>query len=134
MQLGDAERLGQVVVGAGVERIDLLLLLRARRQHDDRPPRPAAQAADQLGAVAIGQPEVDEEEVDAAVAGQRLAVARGRRLEHDMAFGLQRRREQATDRRFVLDHEHVRRRDGAASDAASPIEAAGSRRLRQGQA
>ena len=35
-QLADAERLGQVVVGAGVERLDLVLVLAARRDHDDR--------------------------------------------------------------------------------------------------
>ena len=35
-QLGDAERLRQVVVGAGVERLDLVVLLGACREHDDR--------------------------------------------------------------------------------------------------
>ena len=107
MQFGHAEGLGQVVVRPRIEGLDLLLLLRSRRQHDDRPPRPAAQAADEIAAVAIRQPEVDEEQVDAAIAGQRLAVARVGRLEHLVALGLQRGAQQPPDRLLVLDHQHV---------------------------
>ena len=41
-QLADAERLGDVVIGASVERRDLVGLLAARREHDDRHGRPLA--------------------------------------------------------------------------------------------
>ena len=68
-QLADAERLGQVVVGAGVERRDLVVLAAARRQHDDRHRRPLAQVADEVDAVAVGQSEVEQHQVGRARAG-----------------------------------------------------------------
>ena len=50
-QLVHAERLGDVVVGAGIERRDLVGLRLAHRQHDDRHLGPAPQALDHLDAV-----------------------------------------------------------------------------------
>ena len=44
-QLVDAERLGDVVVGAGIERGDLLVLVADGREDEDRDVRPAAQLA-----------------------------------------------------------------------------------------
>jgi len=35
-QLADAERFGEVIIGAGVQRVDLVLLVGAGRQHDNR--------------------------------------------------------------------------------------------------
>ncbi len=64
-----AERLGQVVVRTGVERLDLVGLLRARGQHDDRDRRPAAEIADEVDAVAIGKSEVEDDEIRLARAG-----------------------------------------------------------------
>ena len=60
-QLADAERLGDVVVGAGVERRDLVGLLAARREHDDRHRRPFAQPPDHLEPVEVGQAEVQDD-------------------------------------------------------------------------
>src|ERR1700733_3598970 len=68
-QLRRTERLGDVVVGAGIQRGDLLLLHGARRQHHDRHLRPAAHAADHVQAVLVGQPQVDQQQV-------RLVAAR----------------------------------------------------------
>ena len=80
-QLADAERLGNVVVGPGVERRDLVRLLAARREHDDRDRRPGAQPLDHLEPVEVGQAEVQDDHVGLA----RLSLAepvRGRsRLE-----------------------------------------------------
>src|SRR5262245_50219941 len=50
-ELAHAEWLGDVIVGAGVERLDLGALLGARRQHEDRHRRPGADPPDDLDAV-----------------------------------------------------------------------------------
>src|ERR1044072_4444935 len=57
-QFADAERLGEIVVGAGVERSDLVSLVRARRQNDDRHLGPFAQAFHYFYAADVRQPEV----------------------------------------------------------------------------
>ena len=55
-QLVHAERLGHVVVGAGVERGDLVRLAVAGGEHDDRHLRPAPQPADDLEPSMPGSP------------------------------------------------------------------------------
>ena len=74
-QLAGAERLGHVVVGAGVERGDLVALLAARRQHDDRHRAPLAQPPDDLQAVHVGQAEVEDHDVGLARATSTSASA-----------------------------------------------------------
>ena len=54
-QLSHPEGFGDVVVGPGIERVDLLGLLLARRQHDDRDGGPRPKAADHLDTVDAGQ-------------------------------------------------------------------------------
>ena len=66
----DAERFGDVVVGAGVERVDLVAAVRPAGQHDDRDGCPGAQLADDLDAVDVGQAEVEHDQV-----GVRRAAA-----------------------------------------------------------
>jgi hypothetical protein len=62
-QFVDGERLGDVVVGAGVQGVDLVLAAGPTGQHDDRYRGPAAQAVDDVDAVDVGQPEVEDDEV-----------------------------------------------------------------------
>ena len=64
--------LAEVVVGAGVERRDLVALLAARREHDDRHRGPLAQPPHHLEAVHVGQAEVEDHDVGLA----RLAASR----------------------------------------------------------
>ena len=61
-QLVHAERLGDVVVGAGVEGVDLVEAVGPTGQHEDRDVGPAAQPGDDLGAVHVGQAEVEDDE------------------------------------------------------------------------
>src|SRR6185295_3428864 len=68
-QFVDAERFGDVVVGAGVERGDLVGAAGAAGQHDDGDGGPAAEAADDLGALHVGQAEVEDDEVGALAGG-----------------------------------------------------------------
>ena len=62
-QFGDAERLDDVVVGAGIERGDLLDLRLPHRKDQDRHARPFADAPDDLLAVEIRQAEVEDDEI-----------------------------------------------------------------------
>ena len=62
-QLADRERLRHVVVGARVERGDLLVLVADRRDDDDRRLAPRAQLAAHLGAGAVGQQQVEDDRV-----------------------------------------------------------------------
>jgi hypothetical protein len=67
-QLGEAERLGDVVVGAGVQAHDRVHLVGARGQDEDRHGVPlGAQPPGHLQAVHAGQPEVEHTQIDAAL-------------------------------------------------------------------
>jgi hypothetical protein len=69
-ELAHRERLGHVVVGAGIERADLVAGAGPAGQHDDRRPVPAAQLDDDLGATDVGQAEVEDDRVRQSAGGQ----------------------------------------------------------------
>ena len=54
-QFLDRKRLGQIVVGAGIERADFVRILAARRDHNNRHARPCAHRLHHLDAVQIEQ-------------------------------------------------------------------------------
>ena len=58
-----AEGLADVVIGAGVERRDLVPLLASRRQDDDRDGGPLAQPTNHFEAVHVGQSQVDDDDI-----------------------------------------------------------------------
>ena len=68
-ELVHAERLGDVVVGSRVERVDLVGLFATDGEHDDRNLGPAAQAADDFDAVNVGQSDVEQHDVGLVVGG-----------------------------------------------------------------
>ena len=107
-QLADAERLRQVIVGAGVERRDLVVFLGTCRQHQNRDRRPAAQIADHVDAFAIGQAEIEHDQVWPPFAGAQQSGGPVGGLIDGAAFVLQRAANEATDRRLVLDDENTR--------------------------
>ena len=102
-QLRDAGRLGQVVVGAGIERAHLVGLVAARRQHDDGSLRPGPQLADVRLAVAVGQPEVQDHDIGRPRAGFDQALLQSPGFEHAPLLGLERCAHEAADLRLVLD-------------------------------
>src|SRR3989449_7792137 len=104
-QLADAEGLGDIVVRAGVERLDLRALLRARREHQDRHRRPGANAPDHVHAVDVGQAEVDDRQVRLLAAGVDGAARAGAGLDDSIAFGGERGAQEPADLRLVLDDE-----------------------------
>ncbi len=104
-QLGDAKGLGEVVVRAGIERLDLVLLLDARRQHDDRHLAPCAHRTNEVRAVAVGQAEIEDHQVRLARGGIDQTPLQEFGLDHPQPLGLQGLAHEAPDLGFVLDDE-----------------------------
>src|SRR5579859_454308 len=104
-QLIHTERLGNVVVGAGIERLNFTLLFLADREHDDRHLRTLADRATQLDSGHMRHREISHEEVGNPVHGQiQRALPVGGCL-HLIALGLQRSLENARNLRFIVDNE-----------------------------
>ena len=59
-ELHERKRLGQIVVGTGVERANLIRVLAARRDHDNRHARPSAYRLNHLDAIHVGQAQVEQ--------------------------------------------------------------------------
>ena len=117
-QLARAERLGDVVVRARLQRSDLLLLLAHRRQHEDRHLAPLAQ----LRVTSTPSPSGSTRSTIAASGGRtaaRSSASRGRlggdRLKARLA---QHHLQRAQDLRLVVDHQHARRLAGVSAPAA----------------
>ena len=109
-QLGELERLGEVVVGAAVEAGDLVGHAGARRQQQDRHlPAARAQLAQDGEPVAPRQHDVEDEQVVLALerAGEsRLAVVRDVDL---VVLGLQPALDEARHLLLVLDDQDAHR-------------------------
>src|ERR1700761_5677301 len=104
-QLGHGERLGHVVVGPHVEGADLVARAGPAGEHDDRGLGPAPQLDDDLGAVDVRQPQVEDHRVRGALgrAGQRLpSTARGDRV---VLAGPQVDEQGPEQARLILDQE-----------------------------
>jgi hypothetical protein len=88
----EAEGLDQIVVGAGIEQGDLAGGLRARRSHHDRQAAVLADRPHQLGAVAVGQAEVEHDQPGRVVLQHRHRLAERDRGRHREALGGERKR------------------------------------------
>src|SRR3984957_14550114 len=125
-QLVHAERLRHVVIRPRVQRRHLLAFLAPRGQHDDRDRGPAAHAVDDLGAVHVGQPEVQDDHVG-PVAGHRGqaggAVDRGADV---VLPGGQVDAQRAQDGRLVVDDQHAGHDPVSSALVVSALAAAGS--------
>ena len=101
------ERLGHVVVGAGVEGVDLVLAVLAGGQHHDRHAGPAADGGMTSMPSMSGRPRSSSTTSGCARAAEIAAapVAGGRDLP---AAGAQRDRQRVRERRLVVDHEDAR--------------------------
>ncbi len=82
-ELVHREGLGDVVVGAGIERGDLDRFRVARRQDDDRRRAPAPQGGRDGHAVHVGEPEVEDDDVRVLPRGG-VETLLPRRGEHDL--------------------------------------------------
>ena len=70
-----AERLGQIIVGAGVEPGHAVGLADARGQHDHRRGAALAKLSQHFEAIQHGQHHVEDDQVEAALEGARQAGA-----------------------------------------------------------
>ncbi len=103
-QLAHAERLGQVVVGAGrPARRSCRLRRRAPTSTTMGTGRPAAHVADHLQPVAVGQAQVQHQQVGLARAGLGQPVAWRCRPRAPASLGLQRAAHEAAYLRLVLN-------------------------------
>src|SRR6478735_2408649 len=107
-ELGQPERLGDVVFGAELEAHDLIHLGAARAEHDHgHDDLLGAQLAYDLEAVHLRQHHVEDDEVDSAGRGERQPFfAVGRDL-HVVAFGLQVHAQPERDALVVFDDQDV---------------------------
>ena len=113
-QLGEPERLGDVVVGARLEALDGVRLGVERGQHDDR--HDVAAAAQQprhvVAGRALAERDVEQHDVERLVAGRLergVAVGDGG---HAMALALEGAGEHVAQRTVVVDQQDVQRRGG----------------------
>ena len=109
-ELAGSEGLRQVIIGAGVERLDLIVLVGPRGQHEDRHVAPSAHVADEIDAATVGQAEIDDQKVGLARAGLDGAAASCLGLGHAVPLGFERDTHEAADLGIVLDDHDLRRR------------------------
>jgi hypothetical protein len=79
-ELLGAEWLGDVVVGAGVERAHLLVFIAQGAEHDDREGAPPAHLTADVDAAAVWEDEVEDHDVGGANRDRVERLALGRRL------------------------------------------------------
>ena len=104
-QLLHVERLGDVVIGSGVEGGDLVAAVVAGREDEDRHGGPAAEAADHVDATDPGKSEVEDDDVRMVSRGQEKRLLPGRRDVDVVATGPQVDRHRPQDRLLVVDDE-----------------------------
>ena len=124
-QLGQPERLRDVVVGAELQGAHLGRLLAARREHEDRHRRLVADAGDHGEPVLVGQAEVEQDAVGPiGVPGRQRLGDRARDVDPEpVAAEVGRRR--VPDRGLVLDEQQPRARLGHAGASSTGRAAAG---------
>ena len=104
-ELGEAERLGDVVVGAGVETHHDVGLFAARGEHDDREPLVACpEGPADREAVEVGQRQVEEHDVDGPARGNE-GVVTVRDMGDVEPFAFQRSQERLGYSEVVFDQE-----------------------------
>ena len=103
-----AERFGDVVIGAGVESGDLLLLRVSRGQDEDGCGEPAPEAAHDVDPVQVGQAEVEDDQVGWVGAGRGEGGGSVVGGGHDVAARAQVDGECAGEADFVVHDQDVR--------------------------
>jgi len=99
----NAERLGHVVIGAAIQRVDLLHLTGPHRQHQHRHRAPLAQLAQHLLAVHVGQAQVEHHQVGLGQRGLGQAFAAGGGFDHLVALGTEADAQELADLWFIVD-------------------------------
>ncbi|KAG0771531.1 hypothetical protein G6F22_016394 [Rhizopus arrhizus] len=105
-----AERLGDIVIGAGIQRPHLLGLAGAHGQHDHRHLAPLPQLFKHLVAFHVRQADIQDHQVHVLAGGQLQAFLAGGRLPHLVALRAQADVQEPADLGFIVDHQHARGR------------------------
>ena len=106
-ELARIERLRHVVVGANLEPDDLVDVLVAGREHEDRHVRVLADASAELDPVAVRQVEVENDQGGGLLRDLDERCLGGRRRAHAVASVLQIGGDERGDRRLVLDDQNA---------------------------
>ncbi len=102
-KLLDAERLGHIVVGTAIQRIDLLHFTGTHRQHQHRHRAPFAQVTQYLLTVHVRQAQVEHHQVRLAQGRLGQPFRAGGSLEHLVALRGQADAQELADLRFIVD-------------------------------
>ncbi len=122
-QLGEPERLDEIVVGAGVESGDDVELLIARGEDQDRELRLlGAQAPADLDPVDVGQPEVEDHEADAPPSDGDRRRSLGQSL-HGVALAVEHANEPLGDAVVVFDQQDLRLRHAVHANRGMTVQA-----------
>ena len=106
-QLGERERLDEVVVGAAVETCDAVLQRVARGEHQDRRLHAlAAQRRQDLQAIAPGQTQIQEDEIERLGRHPEEGVLAGTFDDDVVAFAFEPFAQGVGHFQFVFDDEH----------------------------
>ena len=114
-QLTRAERLFDVVVRTEIECRDLVALVRACRNDNDRQIRPRANLFEDIHSVHIGKAKVENDEIGRDFAQPGLGLVATLDAFDEIAFRLQIIGQQQAERLLVLDDEDERRAGGGRS-------------------
>ena len=113
----ERERLGEVVVGAGVERLGLVEVAVLGREHQDRGPDAGGpEVGADLEAVAAGQHDVEHDQVEGALGGPPQAVEAVSGDLDAEALGFQAPLDGGGDLGVVLHQQQLHRRHGRTPD------------------
>ena len=108
-QLRHAERLDDIIVGAELEKPHLLGFIGAHRKHDQRHRGPGPQPFEHVGAVHVGQAEIEDDEVGGLQRRRTQRLGAGLGLLDGKAVELEAGAQKPPDLHFVVDHKHAGR-------------------------
>ena len=104
-KLRNGKGLGQIVVRPRVQRLDLVRILISGADHEDRRFRPEPDLPDHLDAVAVRQPEIQQDHIRILRRRKLHGFLRRRGGDHGVVLGRKGGRDQMADGRVVF-HDH----------------------------
>ncbi len=104
-QFGHTEGFAEKVIGAQIEGTYLDAFGRAGREHEQRRAAPAAELVDEVDAIAVGQAQIEDDEVGLARGGVDQPARHAVGLADAPALGFERRAHDVADLGLVFDHQ-----------------------------
>ena len=107
-QFRRAERLVDKVIGPVVQRGNLVILAVPHREHQDGGLAPFPQPLQNRHPIHVGQPQIENNRLGAALGGFHQALLAVGRLEDPVAVGFQGHPQQAANLNFIVNNQNVR--------------------------